>query len=199
MVCLCGFRSLLINWQNDTASFKLDSVNRNLLIKIFKNTKQNLQKFKSSIYFNKQCINKNIIWRWKCCICVDYQLILTGLNEINNYACSMKLYSKYFPNVHIRTITNVSVIPLYWTEEILGREITGYFDRKLRLPRIHFRVLLHAANMRHVTSGFTSLPKEGVLRIVSPWKNPKASAGFEPANFGTKGQHSTSRPPKPLK
>ena len=25
-----------------------------------------------------------------------------------------------------------------------------------------------------------------------------ASAGFEPANFGTKGQHATSRPPKPL-
>ena len=33
-------------------------------------------------------------------------------------------------------------------------------DRKLRLPRIHFRVLLHAANMRHGTNGFTSLPKE---------------------------------------
>ena len=29
-------------------------------------------------------------------------------------------------------------------------------------------------------------------------KNPTASAGFEPANLGTKDQHSTSRPPKPL-
>ena len=29
-------------------------------------------------------------------------------------------------------------------------------------------------------------------------KNPTASAGFEPANLGTKGQHATSRPPKPL-
>jgi hypothetical protein len=28
-------------------------------------------------------------------------------------------------------------------------------------------------------------------------KNPTASAGFEPANLGTKGQHATSRPPKP--
>ena len=26
-------------------------------------------------------------------------------------------------------------------------------------------------------------------------KNPTASAGFEPANFGTKGQHATPRPP----
>jgi len=29
-------------------------------------------------------------------------------------------------------------------------------------------------------------------------KNPTASAGFEPANVGTKGQHATPRPPKPL-
>jgi hypothetical protein len=29
-------------------------------------------------------------------------------------------------------------------------------------------------------------------------KNPRATAGFEPANLGTKGQHATSRPPKPL-
>ena len=50
-------------------------------------------------------------------------------------------------------------------EQLLGREMAGNFDRKLRLPRIHFRVLLHAANMRHRTNGFTSLPKEGVLRI----------------------------------
>jgi hypothetical protein len=29
-------------------------------------------------------------------------------------------------------------------------------------------------------------------------KNPTASAGCKPANLGTKGQHATSRPPKPL-
>ena len=29
-------------------------------------------------------------------------------------------------------------------------------------------------------------------------KNPTASAGFEPANLGTKGQHATPRPPKPF-
>jgi len=29
-------------------------------------------------------------------------------------------------------------------------------------------------------------------------KNPTASAGFEPANLGTKGQHATPRPPKPI-
>ena len=68
------------------------------------------------------------------------------------------------------------------------------------IPDFHvaFRDLLHAVNLRHGTDGFTSPPKEGVLRIFSPWKNPTASAGFEPANLGTKGQHPTYRPPKPL-
>ena len=53
------------------------------------------------------------------------------------------------------------------------------------------RDLLHAANLRHETDGFTSPPKEGVLRIFFALKNPTVSAGFEPANLGTKGQHAT--------
>ena len=70
----------------------------------------------------------------------------------------------------------------------------------LKIPDFHvtFRDILHAANLRHRTNGFTSLPKEGVLRIFFALKNPTASAGYEPANLGTKGQHATSRPPKPL-
>ena len=56
-------------------------------------------------------------------------------------------------------------------------------DRKLRLPRIHFRVLLHATNMRHGTNGFTSLPKEGVLRIFSPWKIRRLRPGLNPRTW----------------
>ena len=51
-----------------------------------------------------------------------------------------------------------------------------------------FRDLLHALKLRHGTDGFTSPSKEGVLRIFF-------------ANSRTwvhKGQHATSRPPKPL-
>jgi hypothetical protein len=41
--------------------------------------------------------------------------------------------------------------------------------------------------------------KEGVLRVFFfALKNPTALAEFEPANFGSKGQHATSRPPKPI-
>ena len=38
----------------------------------------------------------------------------------------------------------------------------------LKMPDFHvtFRDLLHAANLRHGINGFTSLPKEGVLRII---------------------------------
>jgi hypothetical protein len=35
---------------------------------------------------------------------------------------------------------------------------------------------------------FTSLPKEGALRIFFALKNPTASAGFKHANLGTRGQ-----------
>ena len=33
-----------------------------------------------------------------------------------------------------------------------------------------------------------------VLRIFISWKNPSTSAGFEPANFGSRGEHVTPRP-----
>jgi len=72
----------------------------------------------------------------------------------------------------------------------VGEKCSDKFWPRIRLPR-NSRDLLHAANLRHGTDGFTSPPKEGAL------KNPTASAGFEPANLGTKGQHATSRPPKP--
>ena len=63
----------------------------------------------------------------------------------------------------------------------------------LKMPDFHvtFKDLLHAVNPRHATNGFTSFPKEGVLRIFFALKNPTASAGFEPANLGT-------RQPNPL-
>ena len=69
----------------------------------------------------------------------------------------------------------------------------------LKMPDFHvtFRDLLHVVNLRHGTDGFTSPPKEDLLRIFFALKNPTASVGFEPANLGTKGQHATSRPPKP--
>ena len=44
-------------------------------------------------------------------------------------------------------------------------------------------------------TAFLSLRRKACWGICRP-KHPTASAGFEPANLGTKGQHATPRPPK---
>jgi hypothetical protein len=46
-----------------------------------------------------------------------------------------------------------------------GREMAGKFILKLPDFHVAFRDILHAVNLRHGTHGFTSLPKEDVLRI----------------------------------
>jgi len=61
------------------------------------------------------------------------------------------------------------------------------FCRKWRLPH-HFWVLLRAVNLQHGTDGFTSLRRKACWGFFHP-KNPTASAGFEPENLGTRGQH----------
>jgi hypothetical protein len=76
--------------------------------------------------------------------------------------------------------------------------MAGKFSLKMPDFHIAFRDLSHSVNLRHGTHSFTSLPKVGVLRIFFALKDPTASAGFEPANLGSKGQHTTSRQPKPL-
>jgi len=77
--------------------------------------------------------------------------------------------------------------------ELWARMLSGNFaEMTTSTP---FSDLLHATNLRHGTDGFTSPPKEGVLRIFFGLKNPTASTGFEPPNLGTKGQHATPRPP----
>jgi len=48
-----------------------------------------------------------------------------------------------------------------------GREMSGKFCLNADL-HVTFMDLLHAVKLRHRTDGFTSPPKEGVLRIFSP-------------------------------
>jgi hypothetical protein len=79
-----------------------------------------------------------------------------------------------------------------------GQQMFRQISSRIRLPP-NSRDLLHAANLRHWRDGFASVSKEGVLRIFFALKNPTASAGFEPAKLGTKGQQATSRPSKTLK
>jgi hypothetical protein len=77
----------------------------------------------------------------------------------------------------------------------MGDKWPREFCRKWRLPR-HFWVLLYAVKHDMGQTALLPLRRKACWRFFRP-KNPKASAGFEPANLGTKGQHATSRPPKP--
>jgi hypothetical protein len=58
------------------------------------------------------------------------------------------------------------------------------------LPTKHLfhacRVLLHAVNLRHGADGFTSPPKEGVLRIFITLKFHRPRPGL---NLGSSGKH----------
>jgi hypothetical protein len=60
-----------------------------------------------------------------------------------------------------------------------------------------FRVLLNAANLRHGTHGFTSLPKEGVLRIFPPLKIRRLRPSLNPRTCVPEASTLTPRPPKP--
>jgi hypothetical protein len=60
-------------------------------------------------------------------------------------------------------------------QTVKGETICGRETRRMILPRDadfheHSRVLLHAVNLLYGTDGFTSPPKEGVLRTFSPLK-----------------------------
>ena len=60
-----------------------------------------------------------------------------------------------------------------------GREMFRQISSRIRLPR-NSRDLLHAVKLRHGTDGFTSPPKEGMLRIFSPLKIRRLRPGLNP-------------------
>jgi hypothetical protein len=77
-----------------------------------------------------------------------------------------------------------------------GQKMAEKFCRRWRLPR-HFWVLLHAVKHDMGQTALLPLRRKACWVFFRP-KNPTASAGFEPSNLGTKGQHATSRPRKPI-
>ena len=66
-----------------------------------------------------------------------------------------------------------------------GRERCPVILPKFRLPR-KFRDLLHAANLRHGTDGFTSPLMEGVLRIFFALKIRRLRLGLNPRTWELK-------------
>ena len=68
-----------------------------------------------------------------------------------------------------------------------GWEMFRQISSRIRLPR-NSRDLLHAASLRHGTDGFTSPPKEGVLRIFSPLKIRRLRPGLNPRTWVSKAR-----------
>ena len=82
------------------------------------------------------------------------RLIVRSALDVPNFA-TMRLHACY----HARAPSGRR-----WN---CGREMSGKFCLNFDL-HFTFRDLLHAVKLRHGTDGFTSPPKEGVLRIFSP-------------------------------
>ena len=70
--------------------------------------------------------------------------------------------------------------------ELWARMLSGNFAEIM--TSMPFRDLLHAANLRHATNGFTSPPKEGVPRIFSPLKIRRLRPGLNPQTWVLKAR-----------
>ena len=79
----------------------------------------------------------------------------------------------------------------------VGEKLTGNFAQN-----VDFHVTFQGSFTRRKSKTWNRrlyFPSEGRrAEDFFALKNPTASVGFEPANLGTKGQHATPRPPKPL-
>ena len=65
----------------------------------------------------------------------------------------------------------------------------------LRGSNFGLRFFLRAVNARHGTHGFTSLPKEVIVRIFTLWKNPSTPVGTNPRTSGPDSSIITTGPP----
>jgi hypothetical protein len=81
-----------------------------------------------------------------------------------------------------RRSTSIDVRDFYQRKREVGLELAYLIWRTTCNFHGKCTYLLHAAKLRHGTDGFTSPPKESMLRIFFRPKNLMASAGFEPAN-----------------
>jgi hypothetical protein len=78
-------------------------------------------------------------------------------------------------------------IPSSEAGRILARHVRQFgLEGSFRTSRV---LLTCRKILRHGADGFTSLPKEVVLRIFIALKYPSSSAGFEPVNLMSNGKN----------
>jgi hypothetical protein len=71
----------------------------------------------------------------------------------------------------------------------LAKEVMNFVSRSIAF--IPYGSLTCRKILPHGTDGFTSPPKEGVLRIFIALKHPSPLAGFEPRNLVSSGKHAS--------
>ena len=115
------------------------------------------------------------LWRLLCCIVVGSRRLMPPDALQPKAYCTnpgLQLFLLAPPGVSTRD-------PSSERRNYLGEKFC------LKMPDFHitFRDLLHAVNLRHGTNGFTSLPKEGVLRIFLFWKIRRLRPALNPRTW----------------
>jgi hypothetical protein len=94
-------------------------------------------------------------------------------------------------NTYVLSDTQTQTVRIWHREGITGNTNNANIQTELLYTAlVHSKnmtkrsfFLLHSANLRHVTEGFTSPPKEVVLRIFSPWKIRQLRPGLYPRTW----------------
>ena len=88
------------------------------------------------------------------------------------------------------------VVDLGFTTPLTSQVISvAFYSEREKTDKFCAEALISARgsitclNLRHGTHGFTSLPKEVILRIFTILKNPSTPAGFELANRRSSGKY----------
>ena len=151
---------------------------------------------------NGQCIlmGNTLLWERRtlqfdtnCYCCIPIPIPLQGTEQTPQMHRTLQAYRATLNPTHGLDVPSSTArcLHVHTTGEILaakggtvGKNVSPQFCLNVE-SHGPFRDLLRAAYLQHGTDDFTSPPKEGALRIFSPWKILTASARFEPVNLGT--------------
>ena len=135
----------------------------------------------SSFYWASVANNPNVLQPyWLIALPLDFlaltaSLLLWGPSG-QRWRCSWTFLFSNVPTSRLQEILAAKV-------ELHGREMADEFCLKMPYFHLTFWDLLHAVNLRYGTNSFTSRPKEGVLRIFSPWKLQRLRSGLKPRTW----------------
>ena len=94
-----------------------------------------------------------------------------------------RLISSFTTLLTSRSLASLSIVSV--------KSPTNFAQR----PQFRLEILLHTVNLRQGTHGFTSLPKEAILRIFTLWKSHRLRPGLNPRISDPVTSMITTEPP----